>query len=152
MILEGSCHCQNLAFTLDWPGEPAEIVARVCDCSFCSRHGCAWTSEPSARLRLRIEDASLLSLYAFATESAEFSICTRCGVVPLVLSRIEGGVYAVVNVNTFTNLEAGRIRRLPLRLGDEALETRLARRKLRWIADVEEERLRPAAPFRLGSD
>jgi len=39
MLIEGSCHCGNIAFALDWQPEPAQITARACACSFCTKHG-----------------------------------------------------------------------------------------------------------------
>jgi hypothetical protein len=39
MILNGKCHCGNIAFELDWPGDRQEIPARACDCSLSVKHG-----------------------------------------------------------------------------------------------------------------
>jgi hypothetical protein len=48
-----------------------------------------WTSNPSGALQVVIKDVSLVSKYAFGTRTAEFHICARCGVVPVVTSRID---------------------------------------------------------------
>lgn len=34
MLIDGKCHCGNIAFVLDWAGVLAEAVARECSCSF----------------------------------------------------------------------------------------------------------------------
>ncbi|WP_199754270.1 hypothetical protein [Dyella dinghuensis] len=87
-------------------------------------------------LKVAVRDVSHVSGYAFETETAEFRICTRCGVVPLVTSLIDDRLYAVVNVNTFENVEASMLRRSSVTLDGEACDDRLARRKRNWIADV----------------
>jgi hypothetical protein len=83
-----------------------------------------------------VRDARDVSDYAFETETAQFRICTRCGVVPLVTSLIDGRLYAVVNVNTFEGVESSMLRRSSVTLDGEACDDRLARRKRNWIADV----------------
>ncbi len=67
---------------------------------------------------------------------AEFHICARCGVVPVVTSTLDGRVYAVVSVNAFEGIDPARIRRAPADFEGEATEARLARRKRNWIPDV----------------
>jgi len=57
-------------------------------------------------------------------------------VVPVVTSRIDGRVYAVVSVNAFENVDATLLRRAPISFDAEEKESRLARRKRNWIADV----------------
>lgn len=136
MLIHGRCHCGNIAFSLTWEPDPAEIPARACSCSFCIRHGGVWTSNPGGILRV-IEDPSLTSRYAFGSRTAEFLVCARCGVVPLVTSRIEGRLYAVVSVNAFDDVDQARIRRMSASFDDEGDASRLERRKRNWIADVE---------------
>lgn len=136
MLIRGSCHCGNVAFTLDWLPDPAEIPARACDCSFCARHGGTWTSCPSGSLEVRVNDAASVSQYAFGTKTAQFHVCAICGVVPFVTSRIDGRNYAVVNVNTFEGAAAALLRRTSVHLTDEDAGARLERRKRNWIANV----------------
>jgi hypothetical protein len=57
--------------------------------------------------------------------------------VPVVTSRIDGRVYAVVSVNTFEGVEPSLLRRTPATFEGEDQEARLARRKRNWIANVE---------------
>lgn len=137
MLISGRCHCGNISFTLEWTPEPTEIPARACTCSFCSKHGGVWTSCPAGALRVRIEEPALVSNYTFGTRTAEFHVCARCGVAPVVTSRIEGRLYAVVNVNTFDGVDAALLRRGPATFAAEDEASRLARRKGNWIADVE---------------
>jgi hypothetical protein len=136
MLIDGGCHCKNIVFELDWPGAAPEIAARVCGCSFCTKHGGVWTSNPGAKLSVVLREAGVVSNYTFGTETATFHVCSRCGAVPIVTSEIAGRLYAVVNVNTFENFDPARLRRLAADFDGEELQTRLARRQRNWIADV----------------
>jgi hypothetical protein len=137
MLISGSCHCGNISFALDWKPEPSEIPARACTCSFCTKHGGVWTSCPTGSLKVTIADPSLVSRYAFGSQTAEFHICSKCGIVPVVTSRIDDRLYAVVSVNAFEGVEPSLLRRSPSTFDGENEEARLARRKRNWIADVE---------------
>lgn len=136
MRITGQCHCTNVAFELDWRPEPQEIPARACTCSFCVKHGGVWTSCPTGSLMVTVRDPSSVSRYAFGTRTAEFHLCTRCGVVPVVTSRIDDRLYAVVSVNAFENVDASLLRRAPASFDGESEATRLARRARHWIPDV----------------
>ncbi len=137
MLIHGRCHCGNIAFTLTWEPDPREIPARACGCSFCTKHGGVWTSHPGGALRVRVEDPSQVSRYAFGTRTADFQVCARCGIVPVVTSRIDGKLYAVVSVNAFEGVDASLLRRAPASFDGEGEDSRLARRKRNWIAEVE---------------
>jgi len=136
MLIQGKCHCGNIAFCLTWEPSPAEIPVRTCTCSFCSKHGGVWTSNPGGALEVTVKDPALVSKYAFGTRTAEFYVCTRCGIVPVVTSRIDDRVYAVVSVNAFEGLDPALFRRASASYDGEATESRLARRKRNWIANV----------------
>ncbi len=136
MVISGKCHCGNLAFTLVWEPSPEAIAARACGCSFCVKHGGVWTAYPAGALEVVVQDPALVSRYAFETRTAEFHTCSRCGVVPVVTSRIDDRLYAVVNVNAFDGLDPARIRRSSGTFDGEDAATRLARRKRNWIANV----------------
>jgi hypothetical protein len=136
MHITGRCHCGNITFLLDWPGDALEIPARACDCTFCVKHGGVWTSNPGAVLVATVNDRSLVSRYAFGTRTATFHVCSRCGVVPFATSEIDDRLYAVVNVDTFENVDPSSLRRSAASLDGEDVESRLARRKRNWIADV----------------
>jgi hypothetical protein len=137
VLIHGKCHCGNISFSLTWEPDPAEIPARACTCSFCTKHGGVWTSNPGGVLKVMVKDPSLVSRYAFGTRTAEFHTCARCGIVPVVTSRIAGHLYAVVSVNAFEDVDQSRIRRASTNLEGEGEGPRLARRKRNWIADVE---------------
>lgn len=137
MLIHGACHCGNISFRLDWTPAPAEIRARECSCTFCRKHGGVWTSFPKGKLRVKIADAALVNAYEFGTRTAQFHVCRRCGVVPLVTSRIDGRLYAVVSVHAFEDVDSALIQVSPAVFDAETEATRLARRARGWIADVE---------------
>lgn len=137
MLIHGKCHCGNISFALTWEPSPTEIPARACDCSFCIKHGGVWTSNPRGSLQVVVEDSARVSSYVFGTETADFQICSRCGIVPLVTSRIDGRLYAVVSVNAFEGVDPALLRRGAISFAGEPTEDRLARRKRNWIADVQ---------------
>jgi hypothetical protein len=137
MLISGRCHCGNISFALDWRPEPSEIPARACTCSFCVKHGGVWTSCPTGSLMVSVKDRGLVSKYAFGTKTAEFHVCTGCGVVPVVTSQIDGHLYAVVSVNAFENVEPELLRRAPSSFEGENEQARLRQRKRNWIAEVQ---------------
>ena len=136
MLITGKCHCGNISFELTWTPEPEEIPARACSCTFCIKHGGVWTSCPTGALKVRIRDPSQISKYAFGTRTAEFHVCSKCGIVPLVTSRIDGQLYAVVSVNAFENVPPSLLNRSSASFKGESQDDRLARRKRNWIGNV----------------
>jgi hypothetical protein len=141
MRIIGKCHCGNVAFDLDWEGGDApegmpHIAARACGCTFCVKHGGVWTAHPQAKLRVRVRDPAQVTPYVFGTRTATFHVCSRCGVVPVVTCTIDGRLHAVVNVNTFENVEPKSIQRAAVDFEGEDTTSRLARRARNWIADV----------------
>jgi hypothetical protein len=137
MLIHGGCHCANIAFDFEWDPDPTEIPARACSCSFCTKHGGVWTSLAGGSLRVRIRESSLVSAYAFGTRTAVFHVCAVCGVAPVVTSLIDDHLYAVVSVNAFENVNPALLRRTPATFDGEDADSRLARRKRNWIADVQ---------------
>jgi hypothetical protein len=136
VVIRGRCHCGNISFRLDWEPDPVEIPARSCDCTFCMKHGGTWTSYPAGKLEVAIEDPALVSRYEFGTKTATFHVCARCGIVPVVTSDLDGRTYAVVSVKAFENVDPAMLKPGPVSFDGEGIESRLARRKRNWIAEV----------------
>ena len=136
MLISGSCHCGNISFKLNWKPEPAEIPARACTCSFCVKHGGVWTSCPTGSLAVAVRKPSAVSRYSFGTKTADFHVCSTCGIAPVVTSRIAGNLYAVVSVNAFENVDPSLLKRASATFDAENEEARLARRARNWIPSV----------------
>jgi len=136
MLIHGKCHCGNVAFSLTWEPDPTEIPARACTCTFCTSHGAVWTSNPQGALEIVVNDPAMVSHYVFGTETAQFLICSRCGVVPACVCVAEDRLYAVVNVNTFDNIDRALFNQGTVSFDGEDAGSRIARRQRYWIGDV----------------
>lgn len=136
MKISGGCHCGRLSYVVVLPFEGETIPVRRCGCTFCRKHGAAYTSHPEGTLHAVIRGASSDSGYSFATGTAEFHVCSRCGVVPYVTSEIEGTLRAVVNVHTFEGIDPASFSESTTDFDGENLASRLARRARTWIPDV----------------
>lgn len=134
--IEGRCHCGNIRFTFDLSGGGPRIAVRACGCAFCRKHGGVYTSDPKGRLEVRIADQERVTRYRFGTGTADFHICSTCGVVPAVTSEIDGTLYAVVNVNCFEGVDPAELDRSESDFEGEVTESRLARRQRNWIPGV----------------
>ncbi len=137
MLITGSCHCSNISFRLNWQPEPKQIPARACSCSFCLKHGGVWTSCPTGALTVSVKDNKRVSIYGFGTKTADFHVCSNCGIVPVVTSTIDGHLYAVVSVNAFDNVESSLLQSATVSFDGEGQGDRLARRQRNWIQHVE---------------
>ena len=125
-----------MRFALLWPESASEISVRNCDCTFCQKHAGAWTSHREAELTADVTDLSYVSKYQFGTKTADFYVCSVCGVVPFVTCEIDDIQYAVVNVNTFEKNAALSFSSSPSNFDGEAKGSRLERRKRNWMANV----------------
>ena len=135
--INGRCHCGNIRFVLDWPSTETEIPIRRCGCTFCQKHGGAWTSHRDARLGIETRDPAALSKYRFGTGTADFHVCSICGIVPFVLSDIDDNLYAVVNVNTFEDAGGFSFSSTATDFDGEDTGDRLERRQRNWIPRVQ---------------
>lgn len=136
MRIEGKCHCGNITYVFHWPGDASEIPVRSCGCTFCIKHGGTYTSHREAKLTAAIHDKESVSKYRFGTGTADFFVCSRCGAVPFVTSEIQGQVHAVVNVNTFEDVDRAIFRQSMTDFDGEDTESRLDRRRRTWIPNV----------------
>ena len=131
-LIDGQCHCGNISYRFEWPGEGPRIPVRACRCEFCTKHGGVWTSHSNGRLEVKFGDPSNITPYRFGHKTAVFHICATCGIVPLATCDIDGAHYAVVNVNTFENVEPEEFDREETDFESEPEDERLARRQRNW--------------------
>lgn len=130
--IHGSCHCGNIRFEFDSPHGSATIPVRACGCSFCQKNGGVWTSHPDGPVRLLCDDLSRVERYRFGTKTADFYVCSTCGVAPVAVSDIDGTSYAVVNVNCFDDVDRAEFVQSATDFEGEATAERLARRQRNW--------------------
>ena len=77
MKYEGSCHCGNIAFTV----EGAFTEALDCNCSLCRRRGGLLGFVPREKLQLTVPEENL-STYTFNTHAIKHHFCAKCGIAP----------------------------------------------------------------------
>lgn len=130
MRIVGRCHCGNFTYELQTRRPWEEITLRVCRCEFCLRHRPRYWSDPEGTIRVRVKDPADIVLYRFGHRTADFTLCRRCGVFCLAVTRIGGLHRAVANLN----LTLGRDDR-PKEAFIEALEEKEDERRSRRAAN-----------------
>jgi hypothetical protein len=98
--IHGKCYCGNIGFTLITKLSIDDLPKRKCQCRFCSKHGNVYTSPPDGELKVKINELNKCSKSNFATKTADFYVCAICGIIPVVISRIDNNDFAVINLNT----------------------------------------------------
>jgi hypothetical protein len=93
--VEGSCHCRNVAVTMQLTQLAQNYRPRACDCGFCTRHGAAYVSDARGSVAIRIHDQRAVGKYRQGSQLAEFLLCRNCGV--LIGAVYQG--YAAINAN-----------------------------------------------------
>ena len=130
---EGRCHCGNAQFRFDWPAPVTALPVRACGCDYCSMHGARWTSHADARCALTIEDDAQILRYRFGTGTADFIVCTGCGVLIAAVCEVDGHARAVINANTLEHIPLTVLDTAPTDFEGEAVDARLARRLRNWM-------------------
>jgi len=131
----GGCHCGAVRYRLDWPEGGGALPARRCGCSYCKRFDGTWTSLPEARLDIHTF-GNPTGRYRFATGTADFLFCARCGVTVAALDANGGELKAVVNIHTLDDAATIEFDRSDSDFEGETRGARLARRAARWIGEV----------------
>ncbi len=131
-VIPGQCHCGNLQYRFDWPGEDPRIPVRACGCTYCRKHGAVWTSHPAGQLVLEVTDADQVHHYRFGHHTAVFHICATCGILVAASCDMDQATYSVVNVNTFENVEPSEFDRQSTDFEAENETDRMDRRRRNW--------------------
>jgi hypothetical protein len=130
--IHGSCHCGNMRFRFEWPEPGSPIPVRACGCDLCSKHKAVWTSHPNGRLSLAIADNAQINRYRFGTRTADFHVCKVCGVMPVTTCIISSRTFSVVNIHSFSEIDASRYVERKTDFEGETVASRLARRERTW--------------------
>lgn len=99
---EGGCHCGAIHWLFTTGADPAQWVVRACQCSFCRMHATRCTSDPEGSVEIRVSHADALGRYRFGLATADFLVCTRCGVYLGAVVEAAGRAYATINLNTMS--------------------------------------------------
>ena len=98
--LSGGCHCGQLRLRFSTTLDPASIVPRACDCSFCEKHGAAYVSDPAGQLSITMPNSEALHRYRQGSNTADFLLCAQCGVLVAVAFEQDTRLYAAVNARS----------------------------------------------------
>lgn len=134
----GGCHCGNITYRFFSPVPEMELAIRSCDCSFCRKQGACYTAHPQGALKVVVRESEQVTRYRFGSESADVFLCSRCGVFPFIVGRIDDQLYAALNANSIDGLQIERAAVKTLsNLDKQSTEERLERWKKLWIPQVE---------------
>lgn len=122
----GQCHCGaiRVAFETSRP-----LAPRACQCGFCRRHGARTVADPQGSAQLAFGPETLR--YRFASNVADFLICSRCGVYVGALAEIDGQAYATLNLNAFDDPRLD-LAAAPVSYDGEGIDERADRRRAKW--------------------
>ncbi len=128
----GGCHCGNISVTASLSRATTEYRPRACDCDFCRKHGAAYLSDPGGSLRIAIGDPHATAMYRQGSGTAEFLVCTTCGVLVAVLYRADR-IYGALNANAIA-AELGAAQ--PVSPKQLATVDKVTRWRAVWFSDV----------------
>jgi hypothetical protein len=132
-VLRGGCHCGKVRVELTTSIRPAEFHPRACDCSFCTKHGAAYVSDPQGRLRVIAADT--LADYRQGSGTARMLLCRACGVLVAAVLEEGGRRYGTVNAKCLDGVAFGAPETVsPQTLGAQDKKARWTRL---WTPDVE---------------
>ena len=83
VIHRGGCHCGRVRFEVE---APAEIEAKLCNCSICSMTAYLHLIVPRSRFRLVAGEGDLTT-YTFNTGVAQHFFCRFCGIKSFYVPR-----------------------------------------------------------------
>jgi hypothetical protein len=129
---QGGCHCGNLRWTLSSALAASELPVRACQCGFCRRQGALSTSDRQGELAFAARDRNAAIRYRFATNSAEFLICARCGIYVGAQMEAAGHGYGIANLRTLEGGGDFAGRAQAMDYSTEDADARRARRISRW--------------------
>ncbi len=129
---EGDCHCGVIRWCFVTRIAPPEWIVRACQCSFCRAHGARCTSDPAGTVEFSVSDQGTLQRYRFGLETADFLVCTKCGVYVGAVMDGPAGMFATLNLNSMKTPVKGLQDAAPVSYESEEREDRIERRRSRW--------------------
>ncbi|TLY49012.1 MAG: aldehyde-activating protein [Gammaproteobacteria bacterium] len=133
--LHGSCHCGQLNLQFSTAQDPASLVPRACDCSFCRKHGAAYISDPAGRLSIHARGGALRH-YQQGSNNADFLVCGCCGVLVAVVFEHLSRLYGAVNAGCLDG-KARLAEAVPASPQMLSADDKISRWIRLWVPDVE---------------
>jgi hypothetical protein len=132
-VLKGGCHCGKVRVELATSLHPADLHPRACDCSFCTKHGAAYVSDPHGKLR--VIGGETLGEYRQGSGTAKMLLCRGCGVLVAAILEEDGRRYGTVNAQCIEGVAFGAAQTVsPQAL---VVDDKKARWTRLWTPDVE---------------
>lgn len=131
-IYRGACHCQAIRVQLRTAWKPEQFPLRECDCSFCRRHGARTVRDPEGEFTLFGQP----HWYRFGMGTADFLLCSDCGVYLASVIRVPEGDFATCNTNCLEIASQLEQQAKPVNYSDESQEERVKRRVASWTPFV----------------
>jgi len=132
VIHAGGCHCGNLRYALETKLALTALPLRACQCSFCRHHGALSTSDPQGTVSFEIRDPAQLTRYRFGLKTADFLICSRCGIYVGATIEDSGKRWAILNANALDDVAKLTQELTKHDYEGEDVAQRMMRRKSRW--------------------
>jgi hypothetical protein len=136
MNYSGICHCGNISveFVTEFPASKLEL--RRCVCSFCIKHGAITATDPQGSVKITIASEKNLSQYRFGLRTADFIVCSVCGVYVAAMLKQNGEVFATLNINTLKNVNEFTSPPVKVNYESETASEKVSRRKEKWTPAV----------------
>ena len=134
MLHSGGCHCGNIGVRLQLSQPPDQISLRSCSCSFCRAHATRTISDREGRVEITASEPSLIERYRFGSRTADYLLCSRCGVYVGAVCETNDGLRAVVNVNCLNDRASFTQTPATPDYDGEPMPVRLDRRARNWMA------------------
>ena len=129
---DGGCDCGAIGFALQTALPVMRWSVRACQCGFCRAHGARTTSDPAGHLMFDIRQVEWLQRYRFGQRTADFLLCSRCGVYLGAQIATARGAFGIVNTLALMPVPAGLPAAAAADYGSESPGERVARREQRW--------------------
>lgn len=139
MDIESRCYCGKITLKIKLSLPPETYSPRACDCSFCTRHGASYVSDPEGSLRIFYQTEKDLKLYRQdkSDKLAQMVMCSHCGVLMGVIYNESDKIWGAINSRATDHSFGDMVIVSPKKLsGPEKIQ----RWKQVWFKDVE---LRP---------
>ena len=131
-VFEGKCYCGGIGFRYATNVAPGEWSIRACQCRFCLAHDALSTSDPAGSVAFVSTNPERLQRYRFGLKTADFLLCTNCGVYIGAVIETDTGRFGIVNTHALAPLPENIAGVAPMSYDDEDTDGRVSRRQERW--------------------
>ena len=122
----GGCHCGAIRIEFE---TARPLAPRACQCSFCRKHQARSVSDPEGSAILHVSGE--MRPYRFGGLTADYIVCSNCGVYVAAVAVIGGATLATLNVNSFDDPHP-QLEAIPVSYDSQDASTKAERRKRLW--------------------